>query len=73
MGAPEGAHPELLGERQSCDVVTLRRAPFKPEALRENLAEQGARQAGEADRCSQKLAALVEHELLDHLVGSQQH
>jgi hypothetical protein len=28
---------------------------------------------GETKCCSQKLAALVEHELLDHLVGSQQH
>jgi hypothetical protein len=30
------------------------------------------REPGEAERCSQEKAALVEHALLDHLVGSLQ-
>ena len=35
----------------------------------------GARQAGEAERCSQKLATLVEHaaKLLDHVVRPPEH
>jgi len=32
-----------------------------------------AREAGEAEGCSQELAALVEHGLFDYLVSPQQH
>jgi hypothetical protein len=32
-----------------------------------------ARESGEAGGCSQELAALVEHALLDHVVGPSEH
>jgi hypothetical protein len=75
--------PALLVVARELEVVALSGHPdgdvadarpgIEPGPQRlEGAAEGRSRKPGEAECCSQKLAALVEHRLLNHLVGPQQ-
>jgi hypothetical protein len=79
----EGRAPALLVVPSELKVIALARHPdcdaadagpgVQPGAERPEGAVVGrAREPGEAECCSQELAALVEHVLLDHLVRPQE-
>ena len=83
-GRVEGRAPALLVVPRQLEVVALARHAalnvadatlrVKPELQRpERAVIRRAREPGEAERCSQELAALVEHALFDHLVRLQDH